>query len=61
MIMFSFILIFDNGKKVLDTVKSRCLKFNFTLSSSECIRYRKPQSLKIDINNIVNIDLINSL
>ena len=26
-----FILIFDNTKKILETVKSRCLKFNFTL------------------------------
>ena len=24
-----FILIFDNNKKILETVKSRCLKFNF--------------------------------
>ena len=53
-----FILIFDNGKKVLDTVKSRCLKFNFTLSSSECIDIANT-IIKNNINNIVNIDLIN--
>ena len=53
-----FILIFDNNKKILETVKSRCLKFNFTLSSNECI-YITKQIIQKDINDIINLDLIN--
>ena len=53
-----FILIFDNNKKILETVKSRCLKFNFTLSSNECI-YITNQIIQNDINDIINLDLIN--
>ena len=53
-----FILIFDNNKKILETVKSRCLKFNFTLSSNECI-YITNQIIQRDINDIINLDLIN--
>ena len=30
-----FILIFDNNKKILDTLRSRCLKFNFSLNYKE--------------------------
>ena len=53
-----FILIFDNNKKILETVKSRCLKFNFALSSNECI-YITNQIIQRDINDIINLDLIN--
>jgi len=53
-----FILIFDNNKKILETVKSRCLKFNFTLSSNECI-YITKQIIQRDINDIIDLDLIN--
>jgi len=53
-----FILIFDNSKKILETVKSRCLKFNFALSSKECI-YITNQIIQSDINDIINLDLIN--
>ena len=52
-----FILIFDNNKKILETVKSRCLKFNFTLSSNECINITN-QIIQRDINDIINF-LIN--
>ena len=53
-----FILIFDNNKKILETVKSRCLKFNFTLSSNECI-YITNQIIQSDIHDVINLDLIN--
>ena len=53
-----FILIFDNNKKILETVKSRCLKFNFTLSSNDCI-YITKQIIQRDINDIIDLDLIN--
>ena len=32
-----FIIIYDSSKKILDTLKSRCLKFNFHLSYDMCI------------------------
>jgi len=53
-----FILIFDNNKKILETVKSRCLKFNFILSSNECMDIATKITQK-NINDFVNIDLIN--
>tara|TARA_Y100000590_G_scaffold127159_1_gene145378 strand:- start:94 stop:1041 length:948 start_codon:yes stop_codon:yes gene_type:complete len=52
-----FILIYDSSKKLLDTVKSRCLKFNFFLSSSNC----KNVINKItgtNIDHIISKDLI---
>ena len=53
-----FFLIFDNNKKILETIKSRCLKFNLTLSSKECI-YITNKIVQKDINDIINLDLIN--
>ncbi len=52
-----FILIFDNNKKILETVKSRCLKFNFILSSNECIDITS-KIIQKNLKDIVNIDLI---
>ena len=53
-----FILIFDNNKKILETVKSRCLKYNFALSFNECVKITN-KIIKGDVNQIINIDLIN--
>ena len=53
-----FILIFDNSKKILETVKSRCLKYNFALSFNECVKITN-KIIKGDVNQIINIDLIN--
>ena len=53
-----FILIFDNNKKILDTLKSRCLCFNFAITYEECVE----TSNNIIGNNIYNLfseDLIN--
>ncbi len=32
-----FIIIYDSSKKILDTLRSRCLKFNFHQSYDQCI------------------------
>ena len=53
-----FILIHDNSKKILDTIKSRCIKFNFTLSLDECINITNKITKK-NINDLLNLDLIN--
>jgi len=53
-----FILIFDNSKKILETVKSRCLKYNFALSFNECVKITN-KIIQGDVNQIINIDLIN--
>ena len=53
-----FILVFDNNKKILETVKSRCLKFNFAIYSYEWI-YITNQIIQRDINDIIDLDLIN--
>ena len=53
-----FILIFDNNKKILETVKSRCLKYNFALSFNECVKITN-KIIQGDVNQIINIDLIN--
>ena len=53
-----FILIFDNNKKILDTIKSRCIKFSFSLPFNECINITN-KIIKNDIYNLVNADLIN--
>jgi DNA polymerase-3 subunit delta' len=53
-----FILIFDNNRKIIETIKSRCLKFNLFLTFDECL----DPTNKIIGNNIyqiVNKDLIN--
>tara|TARA_B100000029_G_scaffold371950_1_gene366025 strand:- start:824 stop:1438 length:615 start_codon:yes stop_codon:yes gene_type:complete len=53
-----FILINDNNKKILDTIRSRCIKFNFNLSSNECINIANKITKK-NINDLFNLDLIN--
>ena len=45
-----FIFIFDNSKKILETLNSRCLKFNFFLTFKETINIT---------NNIINDDVYN--
>ena len=47
-----FILIYDNSKNILETIKSRCLKFNFYLSFDKCIN---------TANNIINDDIYNNI
>jgi len=53
-----FILIYDNSKKILDTIKSRCIKFNFNLSFNECINITNKITKK-NIHDLLNLDLIN--
>tara|TARA_B100000029_G_scaffold252762_1_gene249721 strand:- start:695 stop:1642 length:948 start_codon:yes stop_codon:yes gene_type:complete len=53
-----FILIYDNSKKILDTIKSRCIKFNFNLSFDECVNITNKITKK-NINDLLNLDLIN--
>ena len=53
-----FILIFDNSKRIIETLKSRCLKFNFFLSLDECIDAAN-KIIQQNIYDIVNKDLIN--
>ena len=53
-----FILIFDNSKRIIETLKSRCLKFNFFLSFDECIDAAN-KIIQQNIYDIVNKDLIN--
>ena len=45
-----FILIYDNSKSILDTIKSRCLKFNFFLPYDQSIS---------TVNKIINDDIFN--
>ena len=53
-----FILIFDNTKKLLATLKSRCIKFNFSLTSNKCIEITN-KIINDKIENLLNTDLIN--
>ena len=53
-----FILIHDSSKKILDTIKSRCIKFNFHLSFDECVNITNKITQK-NINDLLNLDLIN--
>ncbi len=52
-----FILIYDNSKKMLSTLKSRCIKFNFNLSYKQCIDNIN-KIIKDDIFDFINHDLI---
>ena len=54
----SFILI-NNNKKVLPTLKSRCLNFKVFLSKNQSIRIVN-QLLKDDINNFINNELLDN-
>ena len=53
-----FILIFDSSKKILNTVKSRCIKFNLNLTHDQCLEITNKINQK-SLNNFVNADLIN--
>ena len=53
-----FIFIFDNSKKILETLNSRCLKFNFFLTFKETINITN-NIINDDVYNIVNKNLIN--
>ena len=53
-----FILIFDNTKKLSATLKSRCIKFNFSLTSNKCIEITN-KIINDKIENLLNNDLIN--
>ena len=52
-----FILIFDNNKKIIETINSRCIKFNFFLTFNECLDIAN-KIIGHDIYQIVNKDLI---
>jgi len=52
-----FIIIFDNNKKILDTLKSRCLKFNLFLTFDQSIDTVN-KIIKKDIYNLISKDLI---
>ena len=53
-----FILIFDNNRKIIETIKSRCLKFNLFLNFDECLDTTN-KIIGNNIYQIVNKDLIN--
>ena len=53
-----FILVFDNSKKLLNTLKSRCLRFNLSMTFSESINIVN-KIIQEDIYNLINPDLIN--
>ena len=52
-----FILILDNSKKILDTLKSRCLKFNFNLSIDKSVDVTN-KIINKNIFDLINKDLI---
>jgi DNA polymerase-3 subunit delta' len=53
-----FLLIFDNSKPLLDTLKSRCIKFSLTLNFDKSIHVTN-KILNDEIFNYINKDLIN--
>lgn len=53
-----FILIHDNTKKILSTLRSRCLNFRINLSFHESIKITN-LLLKDNVLNLINNDLIN--
>jgi len=53
-----FILILDNTKKILETLKSRCIKFNFSLSSNKCVEISN-KVINNNVENFLNKDLTN--
>ena len=52
-----FILVFDNNNRIKDTLKSRCLKFNFYLSFNECLESTN-KIIKGNLYDIISSDLI---
>jgi DNA polymerase-3 subunit delta' len=53
-----FIIIFDNNKKILNTLKSRCLKFNLSLTFDQSIDAVNT-IIKKNIYDLISKDLIN--
>ena len=53
-----FIIIFDNNKKILNTLKSRCLKFNLFLTFDQSIDTANT-IVKKNIYDLISKDLIN--
>ena len=54
-----FFILINNNKRVLSTLKSRCLNFKFTLSLNESIEIVN-NIINNDIYNLLNNDLINN-
>ena len=52
-----FILIFDSNKNILDTLKSRCLKFNLSLSCEKSINIAN-KILNSNIFDLINNDML---
>lgn len=52
-----FILILDSNKKILDTLKSRCLRFNLFLNHEQCI-YTTNKITNSNILDLINPNLI---
>ena len=52
-----FILIHNNERKILPTLKSRCLIFKITLPANECLKITN-LILNNDIFNFINVDLV---
>ena len=53
-----FILIFDSNKNILNTLKSRCLKFNLYLSFPQSVEITN-KILNLNILDLINEDLLN--
>ena len=53
-----FIIIFDNNKKILDTLKSRCLKFNLFLRFDQSIDTVN-KIVQKNVYDLISKDLIN--
>ena len=51
-----FFILVNNDKKIIPTLKSRCLNFRISLSNRECIEVSN-QLLNIDIFDYINEDL----
>ena len=54
-----FLLIFDSNKKIKDTLKSRCIKFNFFLNFKEKLEVTN-KVIDNDIRSIISEEFINS-
>jgi len=53
-----FILIHNNNKKILDTLKSRCLTYKINLTFNDSINITN-KLINENILNLINIDLVN--
>ena len=53
-----FLLVYNNNKKLLDTLKSRCINFNFSLNFENSIDITN-KILNKNILNFINSELIN--